>query len=163
MKKYIVAGIGAVMLLASTAGMNSVYAVDGNQQHSGGKFEAVSKYKDQIHQVNSLRSERLGLKKQIVDKKDQLVDLILAAKKSKNKTELKLAKGVKQQLKALNVETKSLFTQAHNERKELKEALKNKTGVEGEQFNRLLATNKQINKKLTEMVKELDRMIDILK
>lgn len=174
MKKEMVAGIGVVMLMGGTVGTTSV-SVQAAEQSShpnaeakpanpqaGKRLEFLNQYAYQFHQLNALRSERLELKEQIVDKRDHLVDLIIAAKKIGNKTLLKQAKGVKRQLKTLNAELKALSTEAHNEKQVLKEAMKNHTGIETEQFNKLLSTNRKINEKLKEKDIEIDRMIDIL-
>jgi hypothetical protein len=173
MKKGIIASVGIVMLLGgSFYGIRSVSAAEsqpkveakaatGTTGHFGKRFEVLGQYQNQIHQVNKLREERLDLKKQLVDKKDQLLDLLLAAKKSGNKEELKQAKEVKKQVKSLNGEMKSLLTEGKDEKKALKEALKK--GEASGQFTKLLATNQQINEKMKEKLAELDKMIGILK
>jgi hypothetical protein len=173
MKKVIIAGVGAVMLLGGGFyGMKSVSAAENptnaavstqtsTAHHVGKRFTILSQYKEQIHQINQLREERLDLKKQMVEKRDQLLDLFLAAKNSGNKDKLKQAKAVKQQFKSINGEMKNLNQDAKDQRKALKEALKN--GTENGQFEKLLSTNQQINEKMKAKVSELDKLIDALK
>lgn len=173
MKKAIIAGVGAVMLLGGgfygiksvSAAENSTNSVvntqSGTAHHTGKRFAILNQYKEQIHQVNQLREERLDLKKQMVEKKDQLLDLFLAAKNSGNKEKLKQAKTAKQQLKSINGEIKTLIYDGQDQRKALKEALKN--GNENGQFSKVLSTNQQINAKMKEQVSELDKLIEIFK
>jgi uncharacterized protein YukE len=173
MRKGIIAGVGVVMLLGgSFYGIKSVSAAEnqpkveakaeaGTTGHVGKRLEVLGQYKDQIHQVNTLREERLDLRKQMVDKKDQLLDLLLAAKNSGNKAEFKQAKEVKKQVKSLNGELKTLLKEGQVDKKALKEAVKK--GEASEQFAKRLATNQQINEKMKEKLAELDKMIEILK
>lgn len=168
MKKGMVAGLGAIMLLGSAYGINSVYAASSTQtvetkvagEHVGKRLEMLTQYKDQLHQVNQQQEERLDLKKQAVEKKDQLLDLVVAAKTSGDKEKMKQAKGVKQQLKTLNGELKTLVTQGKDERKTLKEALK--TGDGSADFTKVLDTQKQINEKMKEKLSQLDKLIEVL-
>lgn len=176
MKKAIIAGVGAVMLLGGGFyGIKSVFAAENptnltnpavstqsnTAPHSGKRFAILSQYKEQIHQINQLREDRLDLKKQMVEKRDQLLDLFLAAKNSGNKEKLKQAKAVKQELKSINGEIKTLVNNGQDQRKALKEALK--SGTENDQFSKLLSTSQQINAKMKEQITELDKLIDALK
>ena len=168
MKKGIIASVGVVMLLGgSFYGIKSVSAAENTPKveakattgHWGKRLEVLGQYKDQIHQVNKLREDRLDLKKQLIDKKDQLLDLMLAAKNSGNKEAVKQAKAAKKQVKSLNGEMKTLLHEGKDERKALKEAVKK--GDASEQFTKVLATNEQINEKMKEKLAELDKMIEI--
>ncbi|MEH7299697.1 hypothetical protein [Neobacillus drentensis] len=162
LKKGLVVGIGALLLLGGTYQIQSAYAADNPQtvvakEPNGKKFEKLSKYQEQIHLVKQLREERLDLKKQMVEKKDQLVDLFLAAKKSGNKEVLKKVKESKKQLKTKNGELKALLTTGKDERKALKEAVK--AGDATEQFNKVIAVQKQVNEKMKEQLALLDQML----
>ncbi|MCM2536012.1 hypothetical protein NDK43_31620 [Neobacillus pocheonensis] len=97
----------------------------------------------------------------MIEKKDQLLDLLVAAKNSGNKDEFKQAKDVKKQLKSLNGEMKSLLKDGNDERRALKDALKNTNGQGSDQFNKLLTTSQQINDKLKSKLDDLNKMIDI--
>lgn len=169
MKKAIIAGIGAITVLVSFYGIKTVAAdeiqptVEATmdlQETSklGKKYAVVSKYTEEIHQINQLRTERLDLRKQVIERKDHLLDLLIAAKENGRKEELEQAKEIKKELKALNNELKALLTERHDERKALKESLKNN---ESEPFSKLIDTHTQMNEKLTEKLAELDEMIDI--
>ena len=177
MKKGLLAGVGMVVLLGgSVFGIKSAFA-DTNQaqnnstqvvqapkadnQHLGKRFNVLSQHKDQIHQINKLKEDRLDLSKQMVEKRDQLVDLLLAAKQSGNKDEMKQAKTVKQQLKSLNQDIKNLLKDGQNERKALKQAVKNNSGAGTDQFNQLISTNQQINAKMKEKIDQLNKLITI--
>ncbi|MDQ0199108.1 hypothetical protein [Neobacillus ginsengisoli] len=177
MKKGIIAGIGAIVLAGGVYGINSVYA-DQNQPTTatntvtgagktathplGGKrLQVLSKYTSQIHQVNQLREERLDLRKQMIQKRDQLLDLLVAAKNSGNKAEFKQAKDVRQQLNSINKEMKPLLTDSKDERKALRDAIKNNDGQGSDQFNKLISTDQQINEKLKSKLDELNKLIDI--
>jgi acetyl-CoA carboxylase carboxyltransferase component len=173
LKKVIIAGVGVALLLGGGFyGMKTVSAA-GNQsnvvanapsttasQH-GKKAVNLSQYKDQIHQLNKLREDHLDLQKQLVEKQDQLLDLTQAAKTSGNKDKMKQAKPVRQQLTKLNREMKPLVKESNTERKALKVALKN--GSASDQYNKLIATNQQINDKMKQISAELDQLISILK
>lgn len=166
LKKGLMAGVGALLLLGGTYQIQTAHAADNpptveTKEHAGKKFEKLSKYQEQIHQVNQLREERLDLKKKMVDKKDQLVDFLLAAKTSGNKEAIKQAKEIKKQLKTRNSELKVLVTKTKDERKALKEAVK--TGDASEQFTRVIAAQQQINGKMKEQLALLDQMIASLK
>lgn len=170
MKKGIIASIGVVMLLGgSLYGIKSVSAAEIQPKveakaatgHFGKRLEVRSQYKDQIHQVNKLREERLDLRKQMVEKKDQLFDLFLAAKNSGNKEKFKQAKVVKKQFKSLNGEMKTLVKEGQAEKKTLKDAVKK--GEASEEFTKLIGTHQQINEKMKEKLAELDKMIEVLK
>ena len=166
LKKGLAVGIGALLLLGGTYQIQSAYAADNPQtvvtkEHNGKKFDKLSKYQEQIHQVNQLREERLDLEKQMVEKKDQLVDLFLAAKKSGNKEALKQVKESKKQLKTKNGELKALLTKGKDERKSLKETIK--AGDATEQFEKVIAAQKQVNDKFKEQLALLDQMIASLK
>ncbi|MEO2076863.1 MAG: hypothetical protein ABGX20_15950 [Bacillus sp. (in: firmicutes)] len=166
LKKGLMIGVGALLLLGGTYQFQTAHAAENPQTveakvHTGKKFEMLSKYQAQIHQVNQLRKERLDLKKQMVDKKDQLIDLFLAAKKNENKEDLKQAKELKKQLKTKNSELKSLVTKSRDERKTLKEAVK--AGDASEQFTKVIAAQQQINNKMKEQVALLDQMISSFK
>ena len=170
-KKVMCAGMGAVMLLGSVYGMKSVSAAANPQKveakavaqtdsHIGKRLAFRAKYTDQIHQMNKLRAERLDLKKQSVEKKDQLMDLVLAAKQSQDKDRLKKVREVKKQLKAIHSDIKLLMKDARAERKELKAAVRK--GDAKAQFAKLISTQQQINEKMKAEVAELNKMIDIL-
>lgn len=168
LKKGLIIGVGALMLLggvyriqSASAAENPPAKVEAKADHVGKKLEILSQFKDQIHQVNQLREERLDLKKQAVEKRDQLLDLVIAAKQSGNKEDMKQAKEVKQQLKSINTDMKALSQEGRNERKALKDALKKGEG--SEEFTKLIATQKDINGKMKEKLAELDKMIEVLK
>jgi hypothetical protein len=168
MKRVMIAGVGTLMLLGSAYGIQNVSAA-GNPQtfeakvatvHVGKRVEVLSQFKDKIHQVNQLREERLDIKKQIVEKKDTLLDLLIAAKTSENKEDLKQANEAKKQIKAINAEMKTLATVGKDERRALKEAVKKGEG--SEQFTKLIATQQQMNKKMKVKLGNLDKMIELL-
>lgn len=177
MKKGIIAGMGAIVLAGGFYGINSVYAdqnqpaastnvgtkatTSANHPLGGKRLQVLSQYTSQIHQVNKLREDRLDLRKQLIEKKDQLLDLLVAAKNSGNKDEFKQAKDVKKQLKSLNGEMQSLLKDGNDERRALKDALKNNNGQGSAQFNKLLTTSQQINDKLKSKLDDLNKMIDI--
>lgn len=173
MKKVIIAGVGAVLLLSGGFyGMKTVSAAENQSNvvssaptkavsHHGKKAVNLIQYKDQIHQLNKLREDHLDLQKQLVEKQDQLLDLTQAAKTSGNKDKMKQAKPVRQQLTKLNREMKPLVKESKKERKALKVALKN--GSASDQYNKLIATNQQINNKMKQISAELDQLISILK
>ncbi|MBI0577834.1 hypothetical protein IEC97_10705 [Neobacillus cucumis] len=171
MKKVMIAGIGAVMLLGGVYGMKSVSAAANPQKvetkvvtqtnsHVGKRMAFRAQYTDQIHQMKKLRAERLDLKKQWVEKKDQLMDYVLAAKQNREKDKLKQVRDVKKQLKAIHSDIKPLMKDARAERKELKAAVRK--GDAKAQFAKLISTQQQINEKMKAEVAELNKMIDIL-
>jgi membrane-associated HD superfamily phosphohydrolase len=168
MKKGILAGVGlAVLLGGGIFGINSVFAdsnqtqtVQAPQQHVGKRVNFLNQHKDQVHQLNQLREERLDLTKQLVQKRDQLLDLFLAAKTSKNKDQLKQAKAVRPQIKTLNQDLKNLQKEARSEQKSLKQAVKN--GESGDQITQLISTHQQINAKIKDKLAQLDNLISIL-
>ncbi|WP_423799720.1 hypothetical protein [Neobacillus sp. SAB-20_R2A] len=168
MKKTLIAGVAALTLLGGAYGIQSVSAAASNPKsvetkasggHLGKKLELASQYKDQIHQINQQRKERLSLRSQIVDKKDQLLDLVLEAKNSGNKEKFQQAKDVKRQVKSMNKELKTLMKDGRSDRKSLKDAVKNGNG--SEVFKEVIATQQQVNEKLKQIAADLDKLIDI--
>jgi len=168
MKKGLIAGLGVVILLGSGIyGIHSVSAA-GNPQiietktnvegsHAGKRLKVLSQFKEQMHQVNQLKEERLDLKKQAVEKKDTLLDLWMAAKQSGHKEKLKQVKEERKQLKALNKEIKIKVTAGKDDRKALKEAVKKGEG--SEQFTKLISDQQAINTKMKEELSLLDQLI----
>ncbi|NRD76746.1 hypothetical protein HPT25_04475 [Bacillus sp. BRMEA1] len=173
-KKGLIAGVGAVMLLGGAYGVHGVYAAtstssDSSQVttsaqagHLGKRLQVVSQYKTQIHQLNQLREDRLELKKQILSKRDQLLDLEIAVKQSGDKEKLKQARAVKQQIKGLREQLKPLLKSQRSEAKTLKQTLKN-GGDASEEYQTVISTAQQINDKLNQVSADLDQLISILK
>jgi hypothetical protein len=168
-----IASIGAIMLLGSVYGIKSVSAAENtptvqtkvvsqSNLHIGKRLLQTGKFKDQIQEVKTLRAERVDLKKQIVGKKKQLHELFTAAKQSKQKDVLKQAKDVKHQLKVIKKDRKGLLKDARTERRALKMDLKNDNGNTKEEFNKFIATQKQVNAKMKEEITQLNKIIDIL-
>ncbi len=172
MKKGIIVGVGAALLIGgSLFGINNAFAADSQNQsgntaaaqvqHLGKRFAVLNQHKDQIHQINQIREDRLELRKQLVEKRDQLLDLVLAAKNSGNKEQLKQAKAIRPQIKSLNQEIKGLIKEDRNEKQSLKQALKNNTGDGNNEFNQLISTQQQMNDKMQALMDQLDKMIAI--
>ncbi|MCH6269625.1 hypothetical protein [Neobacillus citreus] len=167
MKKTLIAGVVALALLGGAYGIQNVSAASNSKTieskaaggHLGTRLGLASQYKDQIHQINQLRKERLSLRSQIIDKKDKLLDLVLEAKNSGNKGKFQQAKEAKQQLKSMNKELKTLMKDGHSDRKSLKDAVKNGDGSEA--FKEEIATQQQVNEKLKQIEVELDKLITI--
>ncbi|WP_066368646.1 hypothetical protein [Neobacillus fumarioli] len=173
-KKGLIAGVGAVMLLGGAYGVSSVYADSTTSSHSasvtaeahaghlGKGLTVLNKYKTQIHQVNQLKVEHLDLQKQILEKRDKLMDLVIAAKESGNKEKLKQAQVVRKQINDLKKEMKPLLKTQHSDAKALKQALKNGKDA-SEQFKSLITVQRQINEKMKQEVSDLDKLLTILK
>jgi DNA repair exonuclease SbcCD ATPase subunit len=171
MKKGILVGVSmAVLLGGGVFGIKSAFADNNstqvvqapnanNQQHVGKRFNFLSQHKDQIHQINQLKEDRMDLTKQMIQKRDQLLDLFLAAKTSTNKEEIKQAKALKPQLKSLNQDIKNLVREGKNERTSLKQAVKNNSGDITSDLNQLISTHQQINAKMKDKIAQLDQLI----
>jgi hypothetical protein len=173
-KKGLIAGVGAVILLGGAYGVSSVYAdsststnpapaaAKAHAGHLGKRLAVLGQYKTQIHQVNQLREQRLDLQKQILDKRDKLMDLVIAAKQSGDKAKIKQAKDVKKQINDLHKEIKPLLQSQRNDAKAVKQALKNGSDA-SEQYKSLIAAQLQVNEKMKQVSDNLDKLMAILK
>jgi chromosome segregation ATPase len=172
-KKGILVGVSMAVLLGggifgikgAFADTNETQVVQApqanNQQHIGKRVNFLNQHKDQIHQLNQLKEDRADLTKQLLQKRDQLLDLVLAAKTSRNKAEIKQAKALKPQLKSLNQDIKNLVKEGKNERVALKQAIKDNSSDVTNQLNQLISTHQQINAKMKDKIAQLDQLIGI--
>ncbi|WP_274654717.1 hypothetical protein [Paenibacillus humicola] len=172
MKKRIALLIACML----TLGAGSAFAEAGNGTPAAGSRIAAAvsaghirsgallqQFQDELHKIDALRVERLDLKSQIVQKRDKLIDLTLAARKSGDKAALQKAAGIRKQITALNGTIKPLLSQMKNERKQLREAVKARDKQAAKSaFDHILATFGQINDKLKEKSGLYDQMIAAL-
>jgi chromosome segregation ATPase len=173
MKKGILVGVSMAVLLgggvfgikSALADTNTTQVVQApkanSQQHVGKRFNFLNQHKDQIHQINQLKEDRADLTKQLLQKRDRLLDLFLAAKTSKNKDEIKQAKSLKPQLKSLNQDIKNLVKEGKTERASLRQAVKDNSSDVTSQINQLISTHQQINAKMKDKISQLDQLIGV--
>ena len=123
----------------------------------------MEEFQEELHKRNDAKIERLELQQQIVEKKDQLLDLTLAASKGDNIEKLSELKEVKEQIQAVNNDIKDLHKLIKVEKTEFKKLVKNKKiDLAHNQANQLLSLGEKVNEKLQDKVELLDEMIAIL-
>lgn len=127
------------------------------------RLDLLKEFNADIHKIDALRVERNQLQIQVVEKHDNLVDLIVQAKEAKNKEALQAAKETKQQLKGLNDEIKALHEQSKAAKEAFRTALKNKDKDKANtELQNLININTSINNKLQNKVQVLGAIVDIL-
>lgn len=123
----------------------------------------LKEFIEEIHSINDLRIERNQLRAQVIEKHDQLIDLLIAAKEEGDKEELKSVKTEREKLKAINAEIKTLHEQAEAARKAFKEALKGgDSETAGAELEKLINAHSAINDKTESKIQILDNIINIL-
>lgn len=88
------------------------------------KAEFMEKYRDEWSQINNLQKEKLELRIQMIDQREQLANMMLDAKKNGEFTKLKPAAEYHQQMKSTYKEKKELREQYKQQRKLMTEAVK---------------------------------------
>jgi NACalpha-BTF3-like transcription factor len=123
----------------------------------------LTEFTEEIHQINALRIERNQLRLQVIERQDQLVDLLINGSEAGNKEALEAAKLERAQIKVINKEIKVLHEQAASTRKTFREAVKNNDlETANAAMETLLNIYNSINDKKTDKVEVLDKIIDIL-
>lgn len=124
------------------------------------KLDVLKEFQDELHKINALRVERLGLKTQIVQKQDQILDLIIKARENGDKEALKQAAEVRKQLQKVNAELKGLWKKLAVEKKAFKQAVKDGSNGQAQtHIDRAIAIFGEINGKLGQKAGLLDQMI----
>lgn len=173
MKKIITMILVGLMVLGS---VSSVYAEEPQDTLKENLTEEVrdlkagrlgmgklTEFTEKIHQINALRIERNQLGIQVIEKQDQLVDLLINAKEDGNVEALEAAKVERAQIKVINEEIKVLHEQAAITRKAFRESVKSKDSeTAGTEIEKLLNIHNSINGKKADKIKVLDGIIDIL-
>lgn len=127
------------------------------------KLELLKEFRDELHSINDLRIERLGLKTQIVQKQDQIIDLTLMARENGDKEALKQAAEVRKQIKKVNAELDALWKKMGIEKKAFKQAIKDGS-IEKAQphIDSTITIFGEINGKLRQKAGLFDQIIAIL-
>ncbi|QYR22988.1 hypothetical protein KZ483_08700 [Paenibacillus sp. sptzw28] len=166
--------VAAIMIgLMMFAGVGSAYAdnAPANPAASGSgvvskhenKLEAMKEFQTQLHQIDNLKVDQLGLKSQIVNKQDNLIDLTIAAKENGNKDAIKQAAGLRKQIKPINAEIKSLHKSIKNQLKSFRKAeKKGKFEQAKSHINSAIEKYGQLNAKLGQKNELLGQMITAL-
>jgi len=127
------------------------------------RLNLKKEFTEEIHQINTLRIEKNQLQIQIIEKRDQLVDLYIEAKELGNSEALKAAKEERTQIKGIRDEIKALQEQAAAAREAFREAVKNNDmETANAEIEKLIDIHSSINDKMEEKVEVLDAIIDIL-
>jgi hypothetical protein len=171
MKKKIAA---LIVGLSMFAGMGSAYAavtpdasaanakLEAKADHVK-KFAVLKEFQDELHKIDALRVERLGLKTQIVQKDDRILDLMLAARESGNKDALKQAREVRKQIHAADQEQQGKWEAMRAEVKAFRQAVKDRNQEQAQaHIDSAIAIFGEINAKLGAKAGLLDQIIDIL-
>lgn len=141
----------------------SVMSMEQTTENKGIRFNALKEFKDEIHQINSLRIEKLDLRTQVIEKQDQLLDLYIEARENADREALKEARDIKQQIKAVNEEMKSLYQQVKEERTAFKEDVKNgDLDAAEEHIDSVISLLELVNGKIQEKIELLDDIMDVL-
>ncbi len=127
------------------------------------KVEVIKEFRDELHTINALRIERLGLKSQIVQKQDQILDLTIAARENGDKEALKEAAEVRKQIHVVSKELDVLWEKFGGQMKAFKEAVKSGSKVQAQiHIDGAIAILGTINGNLGQKVGLLDKIIAIL-
>ncbi|WP_433747542.1 hypothetical protein [Falsibacillus pallidus] len=156
-------GITGVTTTAHVFANTNDTTVEANQVTKVEKGKFLETFQTELHQSNDLKQKRLDLKKSVINKRDQLIDLVVQAKNNKDKEALKALKAIKPSLKENASETKSIVQQLRDERKAAKTALK--AGDEDQartHINKVLELQASWNKNLEGRASILDQMIAAL-
>lgn len=165
MKKKIALMLFCLMMFA---GVGSAFAQDVAPEPSETvakvkKFEVLKEFQDELHQINTLRTERLGLKAQIVQKQDQILDLTLAARANGDKEALKAAAEVRKQLHVVNKEIAALVKKMDDHMKAFKQAVKSESKEKAQaHIDGAIAIFQTINGDIGQKAGLLDQMIAAL-
>jgi len=173
MKRFITMLLVGLMLVGGTV---AVYAEEPGDTLAESLFEEgqgikaarlgapkLKEFIEEIHSINDLRIERNQLRAQVIEKNDQLIDLLIAAKEEGNKEELKAVKAEREKLKAINAEIKTLHQQASAAKKAFKEALKGgDSETAGTELEKLINAHGSINDRTESKIPILDNIINIL-
>lgn len=132
-------------------------------KHAKNKLEAMKEFQTQLHQIDNLKVDQLGLKSQIVQKQDKLIDLTIAAKDNGNKAALKQTAELRKQIKPINAEIKSLHKSIQSQLKSFRKAEKNgKVEQATNHINNAIEKYGQLNAKLGQKNELLGQMINAL-
>jgi len=105
----------------------------------------------------------LNLKIQITEKHDEILDLFIEARESQDIEALKAAKEIREQVKTVNEEIRSLHDQIAAERKAFREEVKNgNIEAAGEHIDSIISLITLRNGKIQEKIELLDDIIDVL-
>ncbi|KRE30032.1 hypothetical protein [Paenibacillus sp. Soil522] len=174
MKKKFAALMVSLMMFA---GVGSAYASDVppappvNESMMDGeetafhtqKLDVLKEFQDELHKINALRVERLGLKTQIVQKQDQILDLTIEARENGDKEALKQAAEVRKQLHKVNAELKVLWKKVAAEKKAFEKAVKDGSDERAQKhIDNTIVLFGKINGKLGQKIGLLDQMIAVL-
>lgn len=173
MKKLITMLLVGLMLLGGTIATNAEEPGDATTRNLPNEGQTtrigrlaepkIKEFIDEIHAINDLRIVRNQLRAQVIEKNDQIIDLVLAAKEAGSKEELKAVKAEREKLKSINTEIKALHDQAEAARKAYREALKSgDSETAGNELAKLTNAVSSINDKTESKLQILDNIIDIL-
>jgi len=168
MKKIITLLLVGLMVLSSSIVAFAESSLEEEQQalkeeQMTEKLNLKKEFTEEIHQVNNLRIEKSQLQIQIIEKRNQLVDLYIEAREIGNREALKAAKEERNQIKGIRDEIKALHEQATAAREAFREAVKNNDmETANAEIEKLIDIHSSINDKMEEKVEVLDTIIDIL-
>ncbi|MFC0186873.1 hypothetical protein ACFFJY_01175 [Fictibacillus aquaticus] len=156
MKKIVV-----LMLAASAVLFNPGYGTAEKTGFVQSDSPSRMQFQEELHKANQIRFERLEIKQDILQKKDELLQLRahrIADKKGAGLTD------VRKQMKEIRSDLIQLQKKSATAKKEFKAAMKKKNHAEAKQkMDSWLLVQEEINAKLKEKVKLMDLMIVKLK
>lgn len=178
MKKGFMAAIAVVIVSGGIYGVNGTYAaqestdvstvideitISEGREKVKNRLGFMEEFQEELHSRNEAKIERLELHQQIIEKKDQLLDLTLAASKSDNKEMVSELKEVKKQIQAVNNDLKDLHKLIKVEKNEFNKLVKHEEiDLAHKQANQMLSLGEKVNEKLRDKVELLDELIAIL-
>ncbi len=157
MKKLITMLLVGLMLLGGTI---ATYAEEPGDTMAEPKLK---EFVEEIHAINDLRVEKNQLRAQVVEKNDQIIDLVIAAKEAGDIEAVKAVRAEREKLKSVNAEIKAMHEQAEAARKAFREALKaGDSETAGAELEKLTNAHSSINDMTESKLQILDNIIDIL-
>ncbi|MDR7073956.1 hypothetical protein [Fictibacillus barbaricus] len=162
MKKLMLSAIAFVVITGSAAVVsaqteqNVKIAAEKKEM----KFKNIENFQENVHKANQLKIEQLELKKQIVQKRDQLFDLHMKVNKNEASNKNNERSAFRQDMKQIHQDLRALRKESHETKKAMREAMKAKNmKLVSEKIQQSLAINEKINNKLKEKVAKLDEII----
>ncbi|MCM3720085.1 hypothetical protein [Fictibacillus phosphorivorans] len=146
---------GSVTVFAQQA--DNVSVVKEKRQHH---FRHMKNFEAEVHKANELKIKRLEIKKEIVQKKDQLFSLHIKAAESGTEKTRSEKKVIWQNMKQIHKDLRTLRKEAHQTKRAMHEAMRaDDERLAKEKMSQWININEKINQKLSEKSQKLDEMI----
>lgn len=162
MKKLITLLLVGLMLFGT---IGTVFATEGTELRSekAPRVQVIQEFKDELHQINALKIDRLNLRIDITENQDSIIDLYLVAREAGNQEAIEAAKELKQQIREVNEAIKNKHQTVVAEREAFRAAIKNNSTETAQiHLNNIIELKNDINSLLEDKIALLDEIIEVL-